>query len=117
MKKKWLTLVFGSALFLAACGGGDDDKKDSTAGDTTGDKAGETAAQSEGEKIVMTSCISCHGGELQGMGNFPALNNVGSRLSEAEILDVIQHGRNAMPAGLIQGEQAEQAAAWLATQK
>ena len=43
MKKKWLTLVFGSALFLAACGGGDDDKKDSTSGDTSGDKAGDYA--------------------------------------------------------------------------
>lgn len=109
MKKKWLTLIFGSALFLVACGGGDN-KDNSTSGDT--------AAQPEGEKIVMTSCATCHGGQLQGMGNTPGLSDVGSRYSEAEILDIILNGKsNGMPAGLLQGEQAEQAAAWLATQK
>lgn len=113
MKNKWLTLVFGSALFLAACGGGDD-KEDATSGDTSGD----TAAQHDGEKIVMTSCATCHGGQLQGMGNTPGLSDVGSRYSEAEILDIILNGKgNGMPANLIQGEQAEAAAAWLATQK
>ena len=109
MKKKWLTLVFGSALFLAACGGGDD-KEDATSGDT--------AAQPDGEKIVMTSCATCHGGQLQGMGTTPGLSDVGSRYSEDEILDIILNGKSGgMPAGLIQGEQAEAAAAWLATQK
>lgn len=70
-----------------------------------------------GEKIVMTSCATCHGGQLQGMGNTPALNNVGSRLSEEEILGIIVNGRNGMPGGLITGADAEAAAAWLATQK
>ena len=109
MKKKWLTLVFGSALFLAACGGGND--KDEA-------KSGDTAAQPDGEKIVMTSCATCHGGQLQGMGTTPGLSDVGSRYSEDEILDIILNGKSGgMPAGLIQGEQAEAAAAWLATQK
>lgn len=105
MKKAMLTLIFGSAIFLAACGGGDD-KEESTSGSTD-----------PGEKIVMKSCISCHGGDLKGQGNAPALNNVGARLSEDEILNVILNGRNAMPAGIIKGEDAEAAAKWLATQK
>lgn len=107
MKKAMLTLVFGSAIFLAACGGGDE--KD------TANKGAETTP--DGEAIAMKSCVSCHGGELQGMGNTPALKDVGSRLSEAEILDVINNGRGAMPAGLIKGADAEAVAAWLATQK
>lgn len=106
MKKSLLALLFGSALVLAACGGDDSD-------DSNG-----SSTQSEGEKIVMQSCATCHGGKLQGMGNTPNLNEVGSRLSEQEILDIILNGtQGGMPGGLIKGEDAEKAAAWLATQK
>ncbi len=106
MKKAMLTLVFGSAIFLAACGGGKTTTTESPK-DTT----------PNGETIAMKSCIVCHGGELQGQGNAPALNDVGSRLTEAEILDVINNGRNAMPGGLVKGADAEAVAKWLATQK
>lgn len=122
MKKTWLALAFGSALFLAACGGGDDEANDTnkgtdeTATEETTDNGG-TADTGAGEELVMESCVTCHGGNLQGMGNTPSLADVGTRLSEDEILDVILNGRGGMPAGLLQGEDAEAAAAWLATQK
>lgn len=105
MKKAMLTLVFGSAIFLAACGGGDE--KDTA----------DTGTTPDGEAIAMKSCVTCHGGELQGAGA-PALNDVGSRLSEEELLDIITNGtEKGMPGGLIKGEDAEAVAAWLATQK
>lgn len=107
MKKAMLTLVFGSAIFLAACGGGDD--KD------TAEKGATTTP--EGEEIAMKSCIICHGGELQGQGNAPAINDVGSRLTEEEILDIIKNGKGTMPPNTVKGEDAEAVAAWLATQK
>jgi cytochrome c551 len=107
MKKAMLTLAIGSAIFLAACGGS------KTTTGTTGTKP----ATSDGETIAMKSCISCHGGELQGQGNAPAINNVGSRLSEAEILDVIKNGKNGMPPNVVKGADAEAVAKWLATQK
>ena len=108
MKKKWLTVVFGSALVLAACGGGGEENSSD----------GGATEKSEGEKIVMQSCATCHGGNLQGMGNTPALNDVGSRLSQDEILDIILNGTDkGMPASLIKGDEAEKAAEWLATQK
>lgn len=124
MKKAWLALAFGSALFLAACGGGDEEATDTNTGteetaneDTaTEGTTGETAS-AEGEALVQESCVTCHGGNLQGMGNTPALADVGSRLSEDEIHDVIVNGRGGMPGGLLQGEEAEAAAAWLAEQK
>lgn len=107
MKKAMLTLVFGSVIFLAACGGGDEKETAETTPD--------------GEAIAMKSCVNCHGGELQGMGKNPALNDVGSRLSEEEILDIIINGKNDgngnMPGGLVKGKDAEAVAAWLATQK
>ena len=105
MKKSVLALLFGSALVLAACGGDD--------GGSSG-----SSTQSEGEKLVMQSCASCHGGNLQGRGNTPDLNKVGSRLTEEEILDIIVNGTdNGMPDGMLKGEDAEKAAAWLAEQK
>lgn len=106
MKKSLFVLLFGSVLALAACGGEDSDS------------SGATSTQSGGEKVVMTSCATCHGGQLQGMGNTPALDDVGSRLTETEILDVINNGRDGgMPGGLIKGADAEAAAKWLAEQK
>ncbi len=116
MKKAWLALVFGSALFLAACGGGDE-KDNATNGTTDETTDTEQTATADGEALVKESCVMCHGGNLQGMGETPALTDVGSRLSEEEILDVILNGRNQMPPGLLKGDEAEAAAAWLATQK
>ncbi|KGR75792.1 cytochrome c551 [Ureibacillus sinduriensis] len=129
MKKAMLALIFGSALFLAACGGGNDEATDTGNDTATEDKAtdeatdtgtGDTAGGADaghGEELVKSNCISCHGGNLEGMGNTPSLADVGSRLSEDEIHDVIVNGRGGMPGGLLQGEDAEAAAAWLAQQK
>lgn len=121
MKKAWLALLFGTALVLGACGGGDDtsdegssDSTTTTTEETTTDSGADTA---KGEELVKKNCTSCHGGNLEGMGNTPALSDVGSRLSEEEILDVIVNGRNAMPKGLLTGDDAKAAAAWLAQQK
>lgn len=105
MKKGLLTtLVLGSAVFLAACGGGDSKTSDN-----------ETAELS-GEKLVQQSCTTCHGGQLQG-ANAPALDKLGSKYSEDKILDIILNGQGGMPAGLLKGEEAEAAAAYLAELK
>ena len=103
MKKSMLALIFGSALVLAACGGGNKDES--------------ASKQSEGEKLVKTSCATCHGGNLQGVGNTPALDKIGAKYTEEQILNVILNGKGNMPPGMLKGEQAELAAAWLAEQK
>ena len=103
MKKSLLTIVFGSALFLAACGG--DDSSSSTNNSST---------TPDGEKITMQTCATCHGGKLQGASG-PALNAIGSKYTEEEILNIIKNGTNkGMPAGLLKGTDAEAAAAYLA---
>jgi cytochrome c551 len=103
MKKTVLTLVFGSALFLAACGGGEESTSSN----------GETA-QPNGEQIVNKSCTMCHGGELQG-ASAPALDKIGAKYTEEEILDIILNGTGkGMPPGLVKGAEAEAAAAYLA---
>ena len=116
MKKSWLALVFGSALFLAACGGNNDEgTNDTDTGTDEGTTTEETAA--DGEALVKQNCTTCHGGNLEGMGGAPKIADVGSRLSEEEILNVILNGQGGMPPGILKGEEAEAAAAWLATQK
>ena len=43
---------------------------------------------------------------------------VGGKYSKDEILDIIKNGKGGgMPAGVIQGEEAEMVAAWLAEKK
>jgi|SRR5690606_26145012 len=104
MKKSLLTLVFGSAIFLAACGG-----------DDSASNGGETA-EIDGKSVVQQSCATCHGGQLQG-GNAPALNQLGAKYSEEEILDIILNGKDRMPGGIVKGEKAEAAAEYLSTLK
>lgn len=111
MKKRWLAVLFGSMLVLGACGG-DDDTADAPA-DDTGSTTDEASV--DPEQVVQQNCISCHGENLEGTGNFPALNDVGSRMSEEEILDVILNGQGAMPPNIIEGEEAEAVAAYLAS--
>lgn len=133
MKKHWLLLfsVFVLALLLVACG--DNDNNDTNTGTndntteqtdqgTTGtdeqanESASEASYDADAAKASYQACAGCHGGNLEG-GSGPALNNVGSRLSKEEILNVIKNGRPGMPAGLLKGDEAENVAAWLADQK
>lgn len=112
LKKKLLGAIFASILVLGACGGGGNTTNDDGGEDTSGD-----VASVDAEKIVNNKCITCHGGNLEGAGNAPALANVGSDLSETEIHDVIINGQGGMPGNIIQGEEAEAVAKWLSEKK
>jgi cytochrome c551 len=106
MKKKLLKMVLGTALVmgLAACGGGDDE-------------AGDTAAAGDAEKIYSQKCSSCHGGDLKG-GMGPDLTAVGANKSKDEIAGIIKDGTDGgMPAGLIEGDDLDKVADWLAAKK
>ncbi|WP_342512965.1 cytochrome c551 [Sporosarcina sp. FSL K6-1522] len=111
MKKQLLAVLFGATLVLGACGGGDKAKETDK-----GNTGGETAAV-DAEAIVDKSCIMCHGGNLEGQGNAPALTDVGSRLTEEEIKAVIVDGRGGMPAVKMSDEESTAVAQWLAEKK
>ena len=100
----------GLALGLAACGGGGDNN----AGN--GNEGGGETAANDAEQIFQQNCSSCHGENLEGR-NGPALDKIGSQLSQDEIHDVIENGRGGMPAGIIKGDDADKVAAWLAEKK
>ncbi|WP_406603726.1 cytochrome c551 [Neobacillus rhizosphaerae] len=106
MKKKLLTLLLGTSLVmgLAACGGG------------TSDKGTDTASGGDAAKIYDQKCSGCHGGDLKG-GMGPNLTKIGSTLSKDEILNTIKNGKGAMPKNVIQGDDANKVADWLAAKK
>ncbi|WP_048602305.1 menaquinol-cytochrome c reductase cytochrome b/c subunit [Rubeoparvulum massiliense] len=82
-----------------------------------------SATALDGEQILLgqASCLSCHGNDLSGTQMAPALNDVGSRLSQDEIYDVIKNGRadTIMSGGLFNGsdDELKAVAQWLSEQK
>lgn len=72
------------------------------------------------ELFRQNRCISCHATDLSGtMGDSSNLLEVGSRLTQQEIAEVITNGRNLMPAQknrLNEGE-IDTISTWLAKQK
>ncbi|WP_377891203.1 c-type cytochrome [Alkalihalobacillus sp. R86527] len=77
----------------------------------------EDSAGGEAEKIFSQNCASCHGENLGG-GAGPALEAVGGKYSKDEILGIIKNGKGGgMPAGVIQGKEAEMVAKWLSEKK
>ncbi|AST92601.1 cytochrome c550 [Sutcliffiella cohnii] len=78
------------------------------------DGGGEEAAVLTADELYQQrSCLGCHGNELQGV-SAPALADVGERLSEDEIKDIIINGQGTMPGNLATAEEATILAEWLA---
>ncbi|GAB3065804.1 c-type cytochrome [Salinicoccus sesuvii] len=94
-----------------------DDASTEEDSDTSSD-SGADAADSElaMEVYQNNSCVQCHGQDMEGASG-PALTDVGNRLSEDEIRNVIEEGPGAMPSGLVTDEEELDAIVqWLASQ-
>jgi mono/diheme cytochrome c family protein len=63
-----------------------------------------------GESVYEGQCASCHGGELEG-GSGPALDS--GDYDEETILTAIEEGPGSMPAGLVDGEEADAVAEFI----
>jgi cytochrome c551 len=117
MKNKFLVILLGAVLMLVlgACGGAKTDKN-ANGGATTGTGTETETVAVDPEKVVQTSCISCHGGNLEGKVG-PALTHIGATLSEKEIHDIIINGRGGMPAIKVSDAEATAVAKWLSEKK
>jgi mono/diheme cytochrome c family protein len=78
------------------------EEEGSQEGETTDDPAA----------VFETNCASCHGADLSG-GMGPELVEVGNRLGEDEIFDIIMNGQGSMPGGLVSEEEAQAITTWL----
>ncbi|MGN1399883.1 MAG: cytochrome c551 [Bacillus sp. (in: firmicutes)] len=110
MNKKLLAVLIGTMLTLAACGG------DDTGGKTDNGDAVTTADAGREEKLYNNKCASCHGENLEGAFG-PALESVGSSMTQEEIEAIIEEGKGGMPPRLLEGDDAANVAAWLAEKK
>ena len=95
-----LIMAFGIGLifFMSLEGAGNKDEAHGDEGGATEEIDGEAIAQ---------SCIGCHGGDLGGQGNAPALTG---GLDAAHVKEVVMNGQGAMP-GVIKNEAEAQAVA------
>jgi cytochrome c551 len=66
-----------------------------------------------GESVFERECAGCHGLGGGGGGVGPAL--VGSGLGVAEVTTVVQQGRGIMPAGIVEGQELADVAAYVAS--
>jgi glucose dehydrogenase len=55
--------------------------------------------RSQGEQVYLQNCTGCHGADRRGnpAQNIPSLVDLGQRLTHAQAMDVITHGRAVMP--------------------
>ena len=103
--KRLLTLVLAfTVITLGACAGAKEEKKS------------ETAGASGAEAYQNSSCIGCHGKDLEGASG-PNLTKVGSKYSQKEIEDIIKNGKGSMPKNQAEGEDAKKIAEYLSEQK
>lgn len=109
--KKWVVaLLFGSALVLGACGGGDNTGND-------GDNNGNNVAEADpAEEIYKSNCAGCHGADLGGASG-PELTDAGANFSADEIEDIIENGKGSMPPVNVNDDDREVLAEWLADKK
>lgn len=80
---------------------------------------GDTApVEVNAEEVYTANCMACHGQNLEGAGA-PKLIDIGSRMSEDEIADIIKNGKPpGMPGGLVsKPEEVTALAKWLAEMK
>ncbi|WP_169891057.1 DUF2628 domain-containing protein [Litchfieldia alkalitelluris] len=83
---------------------------------TFNEAAATTTSFDEAINYYDQSCISCHGASLEG-GVGPALYDIGSKLTQGEIEDVIINGQGIMPGRIVSESESEIIAEWLASLK
>ncbi|MDR8390347.1 pyrroloquinoline quinone-dependent dehydrogenase [Aliifodinibius sp. S!AR15-10] len=53
--------------------------------------------QAMGRNLYMSNCVSCHGPDMDGSGNNPAIQNVEDNYEADELLNLVKNGRRMMP--------------------
>ncbi|GAK07236.1 cytochrome c [Geomicrobium sp. JCM 19038] len=111
--KKLLLITGALAFILGGCGGADDTEDpamddDGAMEEEAADDGGSVSAE-EGMALYEQNCMSCHGGDFEGMSG-PALEGY----SEDEVLAAIQEGPGSMPADIVTGEDADAVAKYVA---
>lgn len=114
-----LLLLCAACLLAAGCGGSDDEgSDDSGSSGSTATKAEESGGGGGGDtdakELFASACGGCHTLDAAGTSGSvgPNLNDV--KLDAEAVRAQIKNGGGAMPPGLLEGEQADAVAAYVA---
>ncbi|MDG5786641.1 cytochrome c [Evansella sp. AB-P1] len=114
--KKLLVVMFVAMLVLGACGGNNtndpqpDEGNNNVENDVaTGDSS--TYDLDNGQQVYRANCAGCHGGELGGASGPPLLG-----YSAEDVIVAIQEGPGPMTPNMVDPQEAEDVAAWIAAQ-
>ncbi|KMZ44151.1 MULTISPECIES: cytochrome c [Bacillales] len=75
-------------------------------------------AEKSAMKLYKNNCMSCHGNDLSGRVG-PGLQQVGSKMAEEKLVEIITVGSNGMPGyeKVLSTEEIGQLAKWLSEKK
>lgn len=107
--RRFVAALLLTIVLLSGCGSAGDGKE-------TKDYLGGTEHLEAKEIFKNNRCITCHATDLRGTAGLNSnLQQVGSRLTKEEIIEVITNGRRTMPAQKdnLTAEQIELLADWL----
>ncbi len=62
-----------------------------------GKQGGDENRLQAGARLYKSTCMSCHGPDRKGTGNYPSLLDVSNKYNEAAIIDLVSSGRRMMP--------------------
>jgi cytochrome c551 len=95
LKQIWIVFAL-SLLLLAGCSSNTANAKKPT----------------DGEGLYKTSCLSCHGENLEGLAG-PPVTNMKAKYSEEDMLQLLNKGAGMMPGGLLSEEESKAVTKWL----
>lgn len=121
LKKGLFTSLFIFLLVVVGCSGDESSKesqKESNPIENVETENKTAGVIDKGQELYNQKCANCHGKNLEGIVG-TELTNTGSKYTEEQLLDIIVNGieKTTMPGGLLEGEEAEAVAKWLAQQK
>lgn len=108
-----LIMAFGIGLIFFMSLDGVGNQEEIAHGDEAAEEGGATAEGGavDGEAIVQSSCIGCHGGDLTG-GMGPNLHGI---TDVEHIKTVVMNGQGAMPAVITNEAEAQAVAEYIST--
>ncbi|NOU94436.1 c-type cytochrome [Paenibacillus sp. LMG 31456] len=119
MVKQWMRVLAGCIVIagMTACGSTHGSVNESTQNNKQA-AANTLSGATDAETLYKSSCIACHGANLEGKAG-PSLQKIGSKLGKEQIVTKIQNGGGGMPSydGKLKDKEIQLLSEWLSAKK
>ena len=109
-----LLLLLAAILLLAGCGGSDDSGSGGGDSDDTQSETSGGGDSGEGKSLFAETCGGCHTLADAGTNGAVGPNLDEAKPDESRVKQMIENGGGGMPAGLLEGDEKDQVAAYVA---